>query len=193
MDILMLILTCSLIKDDVLVRSIIWVQSDNHAYYVGDQNGGLQPQYSETLSDAERALAIIHRRGGKALIGLMGISEDVAAGYSLSPEDLFDPCINIKIGTSILSSISAASKNVKGPRKNILIQFSETLGLKDNLFVDLVLNVAASIDKSDDPTDNALMQSGISSQGINLLENDNIFLKSSSISSQPLNEDQPPK
>jgi len=189
----MLILTCSLIKDDVLVRSIIWVQSDNHAYYVGDQNGGLQPQYSETLSDAERALAIIHRRGGKALIGLMGISEDVAAGYSLSPEDLFDPCINIKIGTSILSSISAASKNVKGPRKNILIQFSETLGLKDNLFVDLVLNVAASIDKSDDPTDNALMQSGISSQGINLLENDNIFLKSSSISSQPLNEDQPPK
>jgi hypothetical protein len=190
MDILMLILTCSLIQDDVLVRSIIWVQSDNHAYYVGDQNGGLPPQYSETFSDAERVLANIHRRGGKALIGLMGIPENIAAGYDLKPEDLFDPCTNIKIGTSILSSISAASGNVKGIRKNILIQYSEMLGLKDNLLVDLVLNVASSFDKSSDDSDDTLMQSGIDSQGINLLENDNIFLKGNDVSKQSLSEGQ---
>jgi hypothetical protein len=190
MDILMLILTYSLIQDDALVRSIIWVQSDNHAYYVGDQNGGLPPQYSETYSAAEKALANIHRRGGKALIGLMGIPEDIATGFGLKPEDLFDPSTNIKIGTSILSSISTTQGNTKGIRKNLLIQYLETLRLKDNLFVDLVLNVASSFDKPNVDSDNTLMQSGIDSQGTNLLENGNVFLKNHDVSNQTLSEDQ---
>lgn len=192
MDILMLILTCSLFHDDALVRSIIWVQSDNHAYYVGDQNGALPPQYLETYPDAEKALANIHKLGGKALVGLMGIPEDIATEYGLKPEDLFDPCTNIKVGTSILSSILLPSKIVKGTRRNILTQYFERLGLKDNLFVDLVLNVTASFNKSNDISDDVLLRSGIESQGINLRENNDIFLKNNDLSNQPIGEDQRP-
>jgi hypothetical protein len=182
MDILMLILTCSLFHDDALVRSIIWVQSDNHVYYVGTQNGALPPQYLETYPDAEKALVNIHKLGGKALIGLMGLPEDIATEYGLKPEDLFDPCTNIKVGTSILSSISVSSKNVKEVRRNVITQYSDRLGIKDNLFVDLVLDVAASFDKSNDILDDALLRSGIESQGINLRENNNIFLKNNDVS-----------
>jgi hypothetical protein len=192
MDILMLMLSCSLIQDDALVRSIMYVQSENYIYYVGDIAGEVVPQYPNTLADAEKAMEIIHRRGGKALIGLMGIPEDVALEYNLKPSDLFDPCINIHIGTSILSSIKVASENLKDARKNIIVQFSKTLGLRDPIFVDLVLADLTFFDKSSDAEDSALSQSPIDFQGINLLENNNIFLKNDDCANQPSRENQGP-
>jgi len=175
MDILMLILSCSLIQDDALVRSIICVQSENYIYYVGDKTGMIPPEYLETYSDTERALTNIHRHSSNAFIDFMGIHEDIALEYGLKPINLFHLCINIKTKTSILSLIAVTSQNLKDIRKNIPIQFLKTLGPEHNLFVYFILDALASFDKSNDILDSALLQSKIDSQTVNLCENDNIF------------------
>ena len=122
------------------------MQSQDHIYYVGDTTGIVSPQYPDSLDDAGKALDLVHREGGKAVIGLMGIPEETAAEYNLKPTDLFDPCTNIQVGTSILSaSISAmessqkTQKNSKEYRKKIIKDFAKKCGITDAAFADIVL------------------------------------------------------
>jgi hypothetical protein len=182
----MLILLCSFIQDDSLVQSICYVQSQNHIYYVGDTMGIVSPQYPDSLDNAGKALDMVHRKGGKAVIGLMGIPEDMAEEYNLKPTDLFDPCTNIHIGTSILSaSISAmessqkTQKNSKEYRKKIIKDFAKKCGITDTVFVDIVLINIDFFDRTNDVSNRNFSRKNFKSDGLDLGSNSDIFLKNS--------------
>lgn len=186
MDILMLIIMCSFVQDDSLVQSICYVQSQNYIYYVGDAAGVVSPQYPDSLDDARKALDMVHRKGGKAVVGLMGIPEETAEEYNLKPTDLFDPCTNLHVGTSILSAgISAVEpchktqKNNKEYRKKIIKDFAKTCGITDTAFVDIVLANIDFFDKSNDESDRNFSRKNLNSDGTDLSGNSDIFLKDS--------------
>jgi hypothetical protein len=107
MDVLALILACSLHPDDALVRTLVDVQSGGNVYFVGDL-ATLKTQDSLTsAADALRAADDIAGHGGRAAVGLLGIPLDWAARFGRSPRDLFDGCTNIAVGTAMLSSFEA--------------------------------------------------------------------------------------
>ena len=182
----MLVLACSFIQDDSLVRSICYVQSQNNIYYVGESTGIVLPQCPDSLDDAKKALDMVRRKGGKAVLGLMGIPEETAAEYNLKPSDLFDPCTNIHVGTSILSaSISAVEstqktqKNNREYRKKIVKDFAKTCGISDTAFAEIVLLNTDFFDRSNDVPDRNFSQKNLNSNSADLINNSDIFLKDS--------------
>jgi hypothetical protein len=108
MDILALILACSLHPDDALVRTLVDVQSSGNVYFVGDLSN-LQTRDGLTSADAALKVAEeIAGKGGRPAVGLLGVPIEWAAHFGRSPRDLFDGCTNIAIGTAALSEYEAA-------------------------------------------------------------------------------------
>jgi hypothetical protein len=108
MDILALILACSLHPDDALVRTLVDVQSGGNVYFVGDL---ADLQTRDGLTSAEAALKVVEeiaRKGGRPAVGLLGVPIAWGARYGRSPRDLLDACTNIAIGTAALSEYEAA-------------------------------------------------------------------------------------
>jgi len=115
MDVLALILACSLHADDALVRVMVDVQSGGNLYFVGDlatlkTNDGLT-----SAADALRAAEEIAKHGGRPAVGLLGVPLDWAARFGHGPLDLFDGCTNIAIGTAMFSEYADACSPRRPP------------------------------------------------------------------------------
>jgi len=101
-DVLAVILACSLHPDDQLVRALIAVQSRGNANFVGDL---ATLKTNDTLPSPEAALRFaddLERSGGRPAVGLLGVPLAWASRYGLSHRALFDACTNIAVGTAAL-------------------------------------------------------------------------------------------
>lgn len=103
MDILTLVLACSLHLDDALVTALIHQVSDDNPLLVGDLVTLDTHDHLTSIAEAKAAVADILKRGGRPAVGLMGIPISWAARFGHSPDDLFDACTNIAIGSAVLS------------------------------------------------------------------------------------------
>lgn len=103
MDLLAIILACSLHPDDALVRTLVDVQSGGTVLFVGDLATLTMNDSLPTTAAALRFVAQIRRRGGRPAVGLLGIPLEWASRYGLGEADLFDACVNISVGTAALS------------------------------------------------------------------------------------------
>jgi len=100
MDLLALVLACSLHPDDPLVMTLADVQSGGNVYFVGDL---ATLKTNETLTSADAALRFaeeLRRHGGRPAVGLLGVPLDWAARYGRAPRELFDACTNIGVATA---------------------------------------------------------------------------------------------
>jgi hypothetical protein len=107
-DVLALILACSLHSDDALVRVMVDVQSGGNVYFVGDL---ATLKTNDNLTSADEALRVandIAKHGGRPAVGLLGVPLDWAARFGRSPRDLFDGCTNLAIGTAVFSEYQDA-------------------------------------------------------------------------------------
>jgi hypothetical protein len=107
-DVLALILACSLHPDDALVRVMVDVQSGGNVYFVGDL---VTLKTNDNLTSAAEALRVaedIAKHGGRPAVGLLGVPLDWAARFGRSPRDLFDGCTNLAIGTAMFSEYQDA-------------------------------------------------------------------------------------
>jgi hypothetical protein len=100
MDVLAIILACSLHPDDALVRTLVDVQSSGNVYFVGDL---ATLETNDSLKSADTALRFaqeLQRRGGRPAVGLLGVPLSWAARYGRAPAELFDACTNVAIATA---------------------------------------------------------------------------------------------
>jgi hypothetical protein len=106
-DVLAIILACSLHPDDGLVRALVDIQSNGNVLFVGDL---ATLKTNESLSSAEAALRYaedLAEHGGRPAVGLLGIPLSWAARYGRSPVELFDGCMNIAIATAAFAEYHA--------------------------------------------------------------------------------------
>jgi hypothetical protein len=106
MDVLAAVLACSLHADDRLVRAIVESASEGNAFAVVEAAPQEEPDPRASPHSADEALARsaeIGARGGTPLFGLMQIPLTWGEMYGRSNRDLLDPCVNISIGTAMLS------------------------------------------------------------------------------------------
>jgi hypothetical protein len=109
MDILSAILACSFYRDDALVRAIAETNSHGNPYAVVDatlaaSSDTPRPE-PRSLGAAVELTTSIASLGGFPLLGLMQVPASWAIVYGKQPSDLFNPCINIMVGTAKLSDL----------------------------------------------------------------------------------------
>ncbi len=107
MDVTTAILACSLYADDVLVHAIVDSGSANNAYYVRDvaaaANVGEQPR---SLEGALDRTGYIEATAGAPAVGLMQLHPAWLTKFGRQLRDAFDPCVNVSIGTAMLSQFA---------------------------------------------------------------------------------------
>jgi hypothetical protein len=117
MHVLAAILTCSLHGDDALVRAIVDNVHDNPFAIVTpelDPDTDAASSAPQTLDAAVAQLREVTAHGGEPLLGLMQAPVAWASAFGRSPEDLFDPCINVSIGSAMLSAFDYACARSAG-------------------------------------------------------------------------------
>ena len=113
MDLLTTILTCSLYaSDDALVRAIAEGPSGTNPYFVLNTavDSADATPLSAPRSEAEataRSAALV-AQGGRPLLGLLELPPAWLAAFGRPLASAFDPCVNIAIGTAMLSEFDAA-------------------------------------------------------------------------------------
>jgi type IV secretion system protein VirB1 len=122
MDLLTALLTCNLhTSDPELVRAIT-ANSHANPHFVVDvsEDVPIDAASSEPKTDAE-AIARVHdidAHGGKPLLGLLQIPAAWLTHFGRELADAFDPCVNIAIGSAMLSAFEydCAHKRAQQPR-----------------------------------------------------------------------------
>lgn len=104
MDILTLVLACSLHFDDQLVTALIHKVSDDNPFLVGDLVTLKTLDHLTSIDQARAAVAEILIHGGRPAVGLMGVPISWAARFGRTPDELFDACTNISVGSAALST-----------------------------------------------------------------------------------------
>jgi hypothetical protein len=104
MDVLTLILACSVYPDDSLVRAMVELASQGNAHFVGDMTTLATFDKIATNGEADHLVAELNRQGGRPVVGLMGIPPGWAQRYGRARSELYDGCVNIWVGTAVLSS-----------------------------------------------------------------------------------------
>jgi hypothetical protein len=100
MDVLAIILACSLHPDDALVRALARIRSNDNVYFVGDLATLKTRDGLTTAADALRVAQELERQGGRPAVGLLGVPLEWAARYGRAPIELFDACTNVALATS---------------------------------------------------------------------------------------------
>lgn len=103
MDLLALVLACSLHPDDALVTTLVEAQSGGNVYFVGDL---ATLKTNDALTSAATALRFaeeLRQHGGRPAVGLLGVPLDWAGRYGRAPTELFDACTNIAVATAALA------------------------------------------------------------------------------------------
>jgi hypothetical protein len=143
MNVIAAILTCSLYTDDALVRAIVDNAHDNPlAIFTPDLDPGSGSLSSapETLEAAVAQLREVTTHGGRPLVGLMQVPVVWASTFGREPQDLFDPCINLSIGSAMLSEfdyacarakVSQSSQLVAARRACVLPRYAEAIRMPE--------------------------------------------------------------
>jgi hypothetical protein len=119
MDLLATILTCSLYaSDDAAVRAIAEGSSGKNPYFVVNTAApaGEAALVPTTESEAVARSRELIAGGGRLLLGLLEVPPSWIEAFGRPLESAFDPCINIAIGTAMLSEFDAACAD-KVPRR----------------------------------------------------------------------------
>lgn len=117
MDVLAIILACSLHPDDQLVRTLVDVQSSGNRFFVGDLR---TLKTNDSLRSADGALRFaedLQRRGGRPAVGLLGVPVDWAQRFGRAPVELFDACTNVSIATAAFSDYYRRCSIGRGSRR----------------------------------------------------------------------------
>jgi len=107
MDLLSVVLACSPLVDPATTWRVIAVESSGHPYAIHDNTDG---KSYDAANDAEaiRLATTLIRARHRVDLGLMQINYDTwLRPTQFSLEKTFDPCTNIRLGTTILSAIYA--------------------------------------------------------------------------------------
>ena len=112
MDLLATILTCSLYaSDDALVRAIAEGPSGSNPYLVVNTADGPAPTDPVPAPKSEREaiarVAELRTEGARLLLGLLEIPPSWLDAFGRPLASAFDPCINVAIGTAMLSEFDA--------------------------------------------------------------------------------------
>jgi len=122
-DVLAIILACSLHPDDALVRALVDVQSSGNTFFVGDL---ATLKTNDGLASADAALRYaedLARHGGRPAVGLLGVPLSWAARYGRSPIELFDGCTDVAIATAAFAEYQArcAPARLRAPRDRVRV------------------------------------------------------------------------
>ena len=119
MDLLATILTCSLYaSDDAVVRAIAEGPSGKNPYFLvntaAPADGLVAPPATEreALSRSQDLIA----QGGRPVLGLLEVPPSWIDAFGQSLESAFDPCVNVAIGTAMLSEFDAECASQVAPR-----------------------------------------------------------------------------
>ncbi len=107
MNIFAAVLTCSLHADDALVRAIVDNAHGNPYTLINpelDPEAAASATPPRALDAAVAQLNELLSEGVEPLIGVMQVPVAWASTFGRQPADLFDPCINITIGSAMLSA-----------------------------------------------------------------------------------------
>jgi hypothetical protein len=151
MDLLTLILTCSLhADDDALVRAIAESNAQSNPYFVLDAAVDLTqvdpPAPPKSAAEASARASDILAKGGRPLLGLLELPPPWLGAFGRELADAFDPCTNLAIGSAMLSEFDAqcaaapapkspskphAASPPAGRRRCVLRKYEEAIGLPD--------------------------------------------------------------
>jgi hypothetical protein len=110
-DLLTALLTCNLhTADPELVRAITATSHANPHFVVdASEDASLESAPSEPKTDAEAIARVrdITARGGKPLLGLLQIPPAWLTHFGRELADAFDPCVNVAIGSAMLSAFDS--------------------------------------------------------------------------------------
>jgi hypothetical protein len=107
-DLLTVALACSLYPDPVLVETLIRDASGGqHLYFVGDAVKLDTYDQASSTAEAQKIIAHVRSTGGRPVVGLMGIPLEWADRFGKVPDDLFDGCTNVAVGTAMLSRFAS--------------------------------------------------------------------------------------
>jgi hypothetical protein len=107
-DLLTIILACSLHPDDQLVEAFIRKVTDANRLFLGDFESLVTHDDLKSPEQVLELAASISEKGGRPALGLMAIPPSWAARFNRTPADLLDACTNVSIGTAMMSSFAAA-------------------------------------------------------------------------------------
>jgi hypothetical protein len=111
MDLLATILTCSLYaSDDAVVRAIAEGPSGSNPYLIVNTADGAPldpPPLPEGEREATARAAELRSEGARLLLGLLQIPPSWLDAFGRPLASAFDPCVNIAIGTAMLSEFDA--------------------------------------------------------------------------------------
>ena len=121
MELLSILLACNLYTaDEPLVRAIAQSNSHSNTFSVVDPTMDYRdvnvPAEPKTLDAALARLEEVTSKGGKPLLGLMQLPPTWMRMFGREPKDAFDACINVSIGTAMLSALAHECATEKGPR-----------------------------------------------------------------------------
>jgi hypothetical protein len=142
------LLSCSLYADDALVAAIADnVEQNPLSIVTPDERSDpdAAPAAPSTIDQARAKLGEIMARGGSPLIGLMQVPPAWARTFGREPEELFDACVNVSIGTAILSEFEYAcakarksaglskgsSAVAESRRRCVLDRYSSAIGMPE--------------------------------------------------------------
>ena len=151
MDLLTAILTCSLYAaDDGLVRAIAESNPQSNPYFVLDASSNPTevdaPAPPTSTAQAVARTSDILAKGGRPVMGLLQLPPAWLGAFGRALPEAFDPCVNIAIGTAMLSDFDAqcaaprpgAGRGSKGRaassaerRRCILRKYEEAIGMPD--------------------------------------------------------------
>jgi hypothetical protein len=114
------LLSCSLYADDALVAAIADnVEQNPLSIVTPDEHSDSDAAAAapSTIDQARAKLGEILTRGGSPLVGLMQVPPAWARTFGREPEELFDACVNVSIGTAMLSEFDyACARHVQTTR-----------------------------------------------------------------------------
>jgi hypothetical protein len=98
------LLACSLHPDQELVHAIIKTSSGGNPYFVGYvAPRPIVFEQPTALPQAQAAFKVIVGENGKPSLGVMALPSSWAETFNRRPEDLWDSCTNVSIGTAKLA------------------------------------------------------------------------------------------
>lgn len=137
MSILAILLSCSLYSDDALVRAIAESAHDSPFDVVdpeSDPEIPSVPSPPRTLEAGLAQLQALTARGAVPLVGLLHVPVAWASNFGRQEKDVFDACINVSIGSAMLSTFDAeCARASKAPERTrracVLHRYAEAIHL----------------------------------------------------------------
>jgi type IV secretion system protein VirB1 len=104
MDLLSVVLACSPLVDPAMTLRVIAVESAGHIYAIHDNTDGRSYDGANEAQAVRFATTLI-RAGHRVDLGLMQINYEAwLRPTQFALRSAFDPCTNIRLGTTILSA-----------------------------------------------------------------------------------------